>query len=1220
MLNLGYSMRSRGNARSKTNPIAGCSLAAALLLTLAGCSDGTSPPLTPGAGITPSVTPTSTSPITTSTSPAVGTDTTSTDTSPAVPEPVITPTEGYAINETFDAWAGKGGRDFQDTKGDSASYADHNTVKNIDGHDCLWVHSKAVDNNGYGFSVEVQMNLDAQTDMSTEDWELSYDVYIPAATMELGANMQFGLYRTSDNTPIYSVWYSGSLMADQWVTLTTPINTVDALISYSGFENNPDDWIFDAVRIQAIINGTGAAVGSEISFCIDNLKARQVDPEEQEALEEAERIAKPTPYAVWIDGQALPVERLGKYELPVNYLRYTYPGQPLEIKIASAVGLADYRLSPISDAVPTKVGVNMLELDVSEPGYYILDVPGQERLLLFIDPPEVDAPAATDATVTNVADLGVDNTGMTDNTALLQGAIDAASGAEKNIVYVPPGVYNTQPLFMRDNMTLYLADGALLQNVKDQADLITLPDGLTVIEGSADALILFKGVTGAKLKGRGTLDGNGRKLKGFGRKMFLVKLEDSKDIEIDGIIARDSAFWNTLIYRSDNVQITNYKVINNQLVGEWNETDGVDFNNCTNSALTNAFLYTGDDCMAVKSDDIPDETPVDGILDPTTGAYQSVSNIVHSNIVCHSASSGCKVGTKTFGPTMSGIQYKDVDIVQAERGLVIDAVDTATIDQTLFQDIRMESINGRLVDFNMDPEAITWRTNPGTCTVTNTTVSNVQSAVSKDVAVKGNVHDWDEADPFFGNEYFIDGVVFDNFTVAGTPIDSLESTAVVFDVNTYAKNITFQTSVDTGSTDDSSGSDTGVGTGTASESGVSTAPSSDTSTDTGAPDTGTPGEMVWLPSWATTNQRTEDKNEPPPLSGRTLRQFVWPSYSGGEIRVQLSNQRGELPVEIAKVHVAKALPLGAAEIDSTTDVELTWGGEVAVTIAPGETAWSDPITFDLVEMTPVAITMFFTTAPLDVTGHPGSRTTSYIGEGDLVAEPSFTGETRDRWYFIEAIEVMAPEDAYAIAILGDSITDGYGILNKFARWPDFFNRSVNLDAALADSRSVLNFGMGGNCLTAPGENDDMDSGLVRFERDVLGRKDKIRWLIVFIGVNDMIYCGASAETITAAYQDIIDRSHAEGIAVYGVTITPFESHTQGDPLAVREAVNTWITTSNAFDAVLDFSTVVADPRKLSQLNPPLSNDGLHPNEAGYEALADSVDPSLFYTTLPAPVQ
>jgi lysophospholipase L1-like esterase len=375
------------------------------------------------------------------------------------------------------------------------------------------------------------------------------------------------------------------------------------------------------------------------------------------------------------------------------------------------------------------------------------------------------------------------------------------------------------------------------------------------------------------------------------------------------------------------------------------------------------------------------------------------------------------------------------------------------------------------------------------------------------------------------------------------------------------------------------------------------------------------GELAWLPAWATTNQRTEDSNEPPPLADTTLRQFVWPSYSGSEIRLQLSNQRGELPVVITKVHVAKAVTAGTSDIDVATDVELTWGGEVAVTIPVGETVWSDPIAFDLVEMTQVAVTMHFTSAPLDVTGHPGARTTSFIGAGDVVADATIAGETRDRWYFIQTIETMAPADAYSIAILGDSITDGYGILNEFARWPDFLNRSINKDAALQDKVSVLNFGMGANNLTVPGTNEDQDPGTVRFERDVLGRADKIRWLIVFIGVNDMIYSGVTAEAIIAAYEDIIERSHAEGIAVYGATITPFESHTQGDPLAIRDAVNAWVLGENAFDAVIDFAAAVADPRKPSQLNPGISNDGLHPNQAGYEVLADNVDLSLFYTTL-----
>lgn len=1165
------------------------------LLAAFGCGDDTSSPTTPLPSTTASATESAVSNAPTSSDTA---DETSASETPPTPE------EGYAIKEDFDDWTGDGGRAFMTSKGDPDPYADHNTVKNIDGQDCLWIHANAVDNQGYGFSIEVQMNLDAQTDMSSEDWEMSYDVYLPAATYDLGANMQFGLYRTSDFTPIYSIWYSGSLRSDEWVTLTTPINTTAETISYSGFTNNPQDWIFDAVRIQAIVNGTGAAVGSEIAFCLDNLVIRKVPKEEQENIAREERIAKPTPYAVWLDGKALPVERLGKFEVPVNYVRATYTGDDMELKVASSVGLEGYTLSPSSKVIQQEVGVNLLKLKITEPSYLILDVPGEaaERLFLLIDPPETETPPAPDgADVRNILTEGADNTGVGDNTELIQAAIDAASGDARNVVYVPAGTYNTRSLFLKDNMTLYLAEGALLQDVTPQTDLLTNPEGLALIEGSSKALIIIKDATGAKLKGHGALDGGGVFLQDFGRKMFLVKIEDSQDIEVDGVIARDSAFWNTLVYRSSNVHISNYKVINNQLATAWNETDGVDFNNCVDSSLTNAFLYTGDDCMAVKSDDIADEMTVAGILDPTKGDYIAVSNVTHTGIVCHSASSGCKVGTKTFGPTMTSIQFKDVDIVQAERGLVIDAVDTATIDQTLFQDIRMQAIRGRLVDFNMDPEAITWRTNPGTCTVTSTTVSNVSADESRAVQIKGNIHDWDETDPYYGEEYFVDGVLFENFTVAGSPVTSLESDVVTFDVNDYARNIEFEYSL-APPTD----LDGGV---PATDGGVDTMPTPEG--DAGAP----AGDLEWLPAWATTNQRTEDRNEPPALADSTLRQFVWPSYSGSEIRLQLSNQRGEAPVEITKVHIAKAKTVGTSEIDVDTDVELTWSGSPNVTIAEGETTWSDPIAFDLVEMTQVAITMHFASAPADVTGHPGARTTSTVAPGDVVSDATISGIEKERWYFIEAIEVMAPSEAKAIAILGDSITDGYGISNKFARWPDFLNRAVNKDGALANKVSVLNFGMGGNCLTVPGENDDMDPGYVRFERDVLGRKDKIGWLIVFIGVNDMIYASVPAEDLILAYEDIITKAHAEGIAVYGATITPFEGHTPGDPLDVRTEVNEWLITSNAFDAVIDFSAKLADPRKPSFLNAPLSNDGLHPNEAGYEALADAVDLSLFYTTL-----
>lgn len=412
---------------------------------------------------------------------------------------------------------------------------------------------------------------------------------------------------------------------------------------------------------------------------------------------------------------------------------------------------------------------------------------------------------------------------------------------------------------------------------------------------------------------------------------------------------------------------------------------------------------------------------------------------------------------------------------------------------------------------------------------------------------------------------------------------------------------------------------------TSTEPGASTTGMTDntatTSHDAGG-DTSDPGNVPpeWLPSWATTMQRTEDSNEPPPLGGKTLRQFIWPSYSGNEVRIQLSNERGEAAVELTKVHIAHARPLGQGQIDVASDAQFTWNGSPSVTIPLGATAWSDPLSFELVEMQPTAITMHFASAPSDVTGHPGARTTSYIANGDVVSEVAVSGETRDRWYFINAIEVMAPADAYAVAVLGDSITDGYGVLNEFARWPDFLNVAINSNPMIADKVSVLNFGMGANSLTVG--NQDMDPGVERFERDVLGRANKIRWLIVLIGVNDIIASNGNmldsdgvVNAVTGAYQEIIEKSHGAGILVYGSPITPFASHTQGTALDVRSGVNMWITTSNAFDAIVDLSAAVADPSNSAQLAPQFSNDGLHPNTAGYEAMGKAVDLSLFYNTM-----
>ncbi len=412
----------------------------------------------------------------------------------------------------------------------------------------------------------------------------------------------------------------------------------------------------------------------------------------------------------------------------------------------------------------------------------------------------------------------------------------------------------------------------------------------------------------------------------------------------------------------------------------------------------------------------------------------------------------------------------------------------------------------------------------------------------------------------------------------------------------------------------------GTGGGTSSEvgqggAGLPLAGAGGTAPGTGGSAGVVPGTFEWLPSWATTIQSTEPNNLPPALGNNTLRQFVWPTVSGQEIRIQLSNEKGSGPVEIQKVHIARARTEAnpgnsAGQIDATTDAAFTFGGSPSVTIPAGQTVWSDALAFNLQEIQLTAVTMQLGAAvPPEITGHPGARTTSYIANGDVVSQEALAGaQTRDRWYFINAIEVMAPAEAFAIAVLGDSITDGYGVLNQFARWTDFLTLAIQNDAQIAETRSVLNFGMGANNLTVSGQYQD--SGVVRFGRDVVPR-DKIKWLIVLEGINDIVYSNVQAQPIIDAYRLIIQQAHAEGILVYGSPITPTA---QGNT-AVRAQVNEWIRTSGEFDEVIDLESVIRDPNDANAILATFNNDGLHPSVAGYQAMGNSVDLSLFYQPL-----
>jgi lysophospholipase L1-like esterase len=265
----------------------------------------------------------------------------------------------------------------------------------------------------------------------------------------------------------------------------------------------------------------------------------------------------------------------------------------------------------------------------------------------------------------------------------------------------------------------------------------------------------------------------------------------------------------------------------------------------------------------------------------------------------------------------------------------------------------------------------------------------------------------------------------------------------------------------------------------------------------------------------------------------------------------------------------------------------------------------------------LAITICFGQTSPDVTGHPGSRTTSYILAGNHTSPIDFAGSVRtDHWYIINGIDVKAPKTAAAVAILGNSITDGRGSgTNKQNRWPDILSERL-LKNENTRQVAVLNLGIGGNCVLRKCLGP---SAIDRFERDVL-KQQSVHWLIIMEGINDIGQTPDSAaasqvaKALVAAYGKMIDAAHAEGIKVYGATILPFGKsfyYTDYRETA-RTNVNNWIRNSGRFDAVIDFDKALQNPEDtLSILPAAQSGDFLHPNEAGYKMMGEAIDLKLF---------
>ncbi len=376
-------------------------------------------------------------------------------------------------------------------------------------------------------------------------------------------------------------------------------------------------------------------------------------------------------------------------------------------------------------------------------------------------------------------------------------------------------------------------------------------------------------------------------------------------------------------------------------------------------------------------------------------------------------------------------------------------------------------------------------------------------------------------------------------------------------------------------------------------------------------------DQNWTGTWTAAQMLVEPKNMPPEpgLAHNTLRQIIKVSLGGKQIRLRFSNLFSDQPAVLKSVSVANVTE--APAVDIKTQKILSFKGSPQVTLGADEVVYSDAFDFELQPGQLLAITIHYGEISSNVSGHPGSRTTSYILQGDHINNESFTGAVKtDHWYSIMGVDISSAKNESNVVCLGNSIIDGRGSgINKQNRWTDILASRLNANKNTAHI-GVLNLGIGGNCVVRGGLGP---TALNRFDRDVLSQSGT-KWLIILEGINDIggirkaEDASAIAQEIIEGYKVMIDKAHAKGIKVFGGTILPFEKSFYDAPYKqdARDIVNEWIRTKGNFDAVIDFDKAMASGVGSKTILPDMhDNDFLHPNEKGYQRMGETVDLDLF---------
>ena len=384
----------------------------------------------------------------------------------------------------------------------------------------------------------------------------------------------------------------------------------------------------------------------------------------------------------------------------------------------------------------------------------------------------------------------------------------------------------------------------------------------------------------------------------------------------------------------------------------------------------------------------------------------------------------------------------------------------------------------------------------------------------------------------------------------------------------------------------------------------------------------------WLTSWMASPQPTWGNELPLPtripatLADSTVHQKLRVSVGGSRVRVVISNEYGQQPLLVGAARVAAME--GGACVRAGSGQALTFGGAQQVSIAPGETRTSDPVALAMPALGELLVSLYLPQPTPLSTFHWDGKQTAFIAAGNQVDAQQLAGERQvQARLFLSDVLVDAAPDSRALVVLGDSITDGNGsTLDSNRRWPDFLAQRL-----AAQNIAVLNGGISGARLLEHGMGA---SARARFERDVLS-KPGVKSVVLMLGINDISWPGTafapnaplpSLDKLIAGYRQLIDQAHRHNLRIIGTTLLPFEGGLEGSIIEhyhspqkeqLRQALNQWIRTGQAFDAVIDFDRMTRDPQHPARLLPLIdSGDHLHPGDAGNRAMAEGVDLEMLF--------